>query len=282
MNYASLMLLVLCLTGLLCHCGGGGADAPIASGVRTGGAVQLVLTGAKADATSARTQVATYRVVVSGPGFDPLTTDFDGTATDGTIGGIPVGDDRHVAVTALNVDGEAVREGDARGVVVPDDGIAQVPIAMEIVPLFANLRADRAVPNARLRFELQGAPGHPLAVLAGAVVEQGTAVAAPNLAPLVDTVLNLSDLPADAVTGLATLAPNRLPPGRYQFVARDQLTGRQSTVTVLLTDGTKARGAPLVAAGRDRIRAGAIFTHGATLPRTTWALVVQQWTVKEK
>lgn len=276
--FSCLMPLASCLLCFLCHCGGGGADAPITSEARTGGAVQLVITGTKAAAVSARTQVATYRVVVSGPGFDPLTTVFDGTATDGTIAGIPVGDDRHVFVTALNVDDEAVREGEARDVVVPADDVAQVPITMEVVPLFANLRADRVVPNSRLRFELQGAPGHPLAVLAGTTAEGGDAVAAPNLAPLVDAALNLRYLPTDATTGLVTLAPNRLPPGRYQFVVRDQLTGRQSTVAVLLTDGTKARGAPLVTAGRDATQAGGIFTHGTKLPRTTWPLVVQQWT----
>ncbi|MBI2345697.1 MAG: hypothetical protein HYV03_02165 [Deltaproteobacteria bacterium] len=199
-------------------CGGHGGTS-----LANGGALQLVVTGAKAVADApARTRVTSYRVIISGPDIAPIDVLFDGTVDSGIIDGIPVGTDRRIDVTAQNADGEG---GET----------AAVEVALDIVPIFANLRDGNTVPNTRLRLDLLGAPGHLLEVETGALA---TGVA------------------ADMSTGAATVVPPRLAPGQYEIRVRDLKTGRASTVAVQIVDGTKRRGAPLVVAGSQATEVG--------------------------
>lgn len=254
-------------------CGGGSTTAPDATFVG-GGRVQLIVANAKAAATAvARLQAAQFHVVVSGPTMTPITVDFEGTATEGMIGGIPPGDDRRVEVTAVNHDGEVVRAGETAGVSIHGDDVAEAAVTLEQVPLFANLQDASVVPNTRLRLELWGAPGHSVSVDAGVILEEALDMTPPTFTPLVDTTLNLNAVPVDLSTGLASIRPRPVAPGHYQFRARDEKTGRQSSITVYVIDGTQRRAAPLVTAGMATARLGSPTYTGV---RGTWPAVVLQ------
>jgi hypothetical protein len=241
---------------------GGGAGAPGAStpgtvtpSIATGaGRIALKVTGAKSfNPNITPGQITQYVVTVSGEGFTPIQTTVAGDATEATIDGIPTGEHRMVHVAAVNPNGQKIREGEATDVAVPSDAVAEVPLAMQAVPIITNVADGAHLANTRLRFTLFSDPA--------ALVEL-TAVTGEKSEALTDIVENRPTVATDAATGLANFVPPKLAPGEYLLTVHDSKTGRKSAVTVMITDGAKERGAPLVSGARQHGKSGVMQLGG--------------------
>lgn len=240
-----IFIMMLALTA----CGGGagssgalmpGAVAPSAS---TGaGRIALKVSGAKSfNPNIMPGQVTQYVITVSGEGFTPIQTTVAGDASEATIDGIPTGEHRMVHVAAVNPNGQKIREGEATDVAVPNDAVAEVPLAMQAVPIITNVADGARLSNTRLRFSIFSDPA--------AIVEL-TAATGEKSEALTDIVENRPMVATDAATGLASFVPPKLAPGDYLLTVRDSKTGRKSDVTVVVAEGAKERGAPLVSGAR--------------------------------
>lgn len=236
---------ILAILGLMAIAGCGG-DASL--GDRPGGGggmLTLRLDGAKAfDPSIAAARIEGWGVRIEGEGIeDAIVALFPGDAAEGVIEDVPEGRGRRISVEAFNVNGAVVRAGEAAGVAV--EGMTDVAIQLESVPVFVNVADGGAVDNTRLVLRLLSDPAHMVAV-----EDSGGR-------PVADADTNADIVSLDAATGLGRLAPRLLPPGPHTFVARDLANGRTARVDVNLLDGTKRRGAPLasaVGAGPTRIK----------------------------
>lgn len=238
---------------LLTHCGGG-SSAPQSAGDAGGGALKLNVGFANSTtAQSARTKVAKYRVVISAAEISPISVELDGNSDGGVIDGVPAGTDRTIEVVALNEDGEEIRAGDVGGVEVRSGETTGATVNMDLVPIFANLRNGGVVYNSRFRAEVVGEPGDAIIVEAGPVTDDAPST---STSPLIDASVNSAEVHVDESSGVAVVAPPRLTPGKYRLIARNSRTGRASSLTISLIDGTKRRGAPLVTASAGLSRAG--------------------------
>lgn len=223
---------------MACSSGGGGGSSlsPSAPGGGSG-RIALVVSGAKSfNPNSAPGHITQYAITVSGDGFSPLTSVVNGDATDATIEGIPAGEHRAVRIMAMNANGQSIREGDAQDVTVPSDTVAEVPIAMQAVPVITNVADGAYVTNTRLRFDIFSDP---------ATVVEMSSNSGTTSVPLTDVVENRSTVATDASTGLASFVPPKLSPGDYTLTVRDTKTNRKSDVAIVVTDGTREKGAPL-------------------------------------
>lgn len=257
MNKIIFIMMMLALTA----CGGGagskgaptsGAAAPsMATGA---GRIALKVTGAKSfNPNITPGQVAQYVVTVSGEGFMPIQTTVAGDATEATLDGIPTGEHRMVHVAAVNPNGQKIREGEATDVAVPNDAVAEVPLAMQAVPIITNVAEGARLSNTRLRFTIYSDPA--------ALVEL-TALTGEKSEALTDIVENRPQVATDAATGLASFVPPKLAPGDYLLTVHDSKTGRKSEVTVVVADGAKERGAPLVSGARQHGQRGVMQVGG--------------------
>ncbi|MFH0800522.1 MAG: hypothetical protein V2A66_10145 [Pseudomonadota bacterium] len=240
---------VLTLLGLIAiaGCGGGGNTTGTSSGGT--GALAIAVTGAKDFNPSIEPGVVkSYRVKVEGAGItDPITGEFSGDATEGTIDGIPSGGGRTVSVEALNPNDAIILAGEKSGVET-GSGVTEVGIALEAVPIFVNIRDKGTIDNTRLAMRLFSDPTHHLAVedsISGAIVDADT---------------NLEEIHLDEATGLGRISSKLLTPGSHKFTVRDLVTGRSSSVEVTLLDGTKRHPAPFAAASANRNRQSSSLT----------------------
>ncbi|MFA4971591.1 MAG: hypothetical protein WC683_03180 [bacterium] len=182
-------------------------------------------------------RIEMYRVTVDGEGMErPIVATFDGNAEEGIVSGVPTGDNRTVAVEAVNPNDAVIRAGEAFGVKV-NGGVTEVPVDMEAVPIFTNIASGNTIDNTRLVFKLFSDPSNPVEVLEYEGDEQTA---------LVDASTNLSEIYLDQSTGLGKFAPLPIRPGKREFEVRDMLTGRSHRAIVLMIDGTHRRPAPLV------------------------------------
>ncbi|MBI4237864.1 MAG: hypothetical protein HY696_05530 [Deltaproteobacteria bacterium] len=242
--YAHIFLLALLTT----HCGG---TAPTNDTGDAVGGTHVQVTK-RAAATHPLGQIAAYTIAVSGPGFETVETTMASDATEAVLDGIPAGEARQVSVSALNEETQRIWSGEARDVVIPAGEVVEVPIALQPIPIFANVRDGSVVTNTRLRPMIVAPPGTTVAMLQAPADGTGT----PE--PVVDVALGAVNVPIADASGLVQLRPAPLPPGRYQLVVEDTATHRTSTVSVTIVDGTRRRGAPFYAAA------------GAATPRSWW------------
>lgn len=207
-----------------------------------GGAIAVEVIGAQSfNPRIAPGGIERFAVMIEGPGIaTPLTAEFPGDAAGGIIEGVPVGSGRIIAVQAINANGAAIRAGEAHGVEV-DDGLTNVAVELEAVPIFTNIADGAFIDNTRLVFRLFSDPAH-------GVVIDGEANGMTEA--LADASTGAVEIQLDASTGLGRCAPTPLPPGEYRFTVRDAVTGRSSVATVRLLDGSRQRGAPFVTAAQ--------------------------------
>lgn len=230
MRFPSLILMM----AMLAACGGGAGTGDFSNALAI-----RVQKASDFDPQAEHSRVVRYRVTVSGPGIDPaIVAEFPGDATEGVVEGVPPGEGRTVSVKAINPNEATILAGEAGGVEV-GGGINDVPVALEAVPIFTNLHTGNAVENTRLVFRLFSDPAHPV------IVEERFKAEA---AVLPDASLGSAEIQLDQSTGLGRCAPVLLPPGTHHFAVKDAVTGRATEVVVELTDGTRLRPAPLVAA----------------------------------
>lgn len=237
---------------LTAHCGGSAAPA---AGVLDGEGVARVQVVKRAAATHPLGQIAAYTVAVSGPGFETVEATIAPDSTEAVLEGIPAGDARQVAVSALNAEAQQIWSGEARAVSIPAGEVVEVPITLEPIPIFANVRDGSVVTNTRLRPAVVAPRGTTVTMLQA----PADGVAAPE--PVLDAALGSVNVPIEDASGLVQLRPAQLAPGRYQLVVEDTATHRMSSVVVTIVDGTRRRGAPFYA------------VVGASTPRTWWARV---------
>jgi hypothetical protein len=187
-------------------------------------------------------KIVTYRVTISGEGIDQsIVAEFDGTATEGVIEGIPTGGGRQIVVEAINPNDAIIRQGEKGDVTVEGGRVAEVEVTLESVPIFTNIADGNSLDNTRLIFQIFSDPQNPVVV-----VEDATSAEASALA---DVSTQTTEINLDVSTGLGKLAPVLQPAGQHKYTVRNINTGRSSTVTVGLMDGTKRKGAPFFAAG---------------------------------
>lgn len=254
-----IILTMLMLTVAACGGGAGSSGAltpgAVAPSVATGaGRIALKVTGAKSfNPNITPGQVTQYVITVSGEGFTPIQTTVAGDATEATLDGIPTGEHRMVHVAAVNPNGQKIREGEATDVAVPNDSVAEVPLAMQAVPIITNVAEGARLANTRLRFTIFSDPA--------AIVEL-TAATGEKSEALTDIVENRPMVATDAATGLANFVPPKLAPGEYLLTVHDSKTGRKSEVAVVVTDGAKERGAPLVSGARHHEKRGVMQMGG--------------------
>ena len=203
-----------------------------------GGAISLkVVNAASFDPYADHGRIEKYRVTVNGEGIEtPIVAEFAGDVKEGTVGDIPTGEERTVAVEALNPNEVAIREGEALDVNV-GDGVTEVSIGMEAVPIFTNIADENTIDNTRLVFKIFSDPANPVMVK-----EYSDSVDR----FLSDASTSLSEIYLDQSTGLGRFAPALMDPGARIFSAVDMVTGRSHEVDVTVVDGTSRRPAPIV------------------------------------
>lgn len=229
---------LIAFLGLLSIAGCGGGDVDMKG---THGALAVKVTNAKSfNPKVEHGRIERYVVRIEGDGItEPIVAEFPGSATEGVVEGVPVGGNRTVSVEAKNPNSVVIRAGEEPGVSV-GDGETSVEVALEAVPIFTNLTDGAAIDNTRLVFRLFSDPGRPL------MIEDSTGGGG---SPLADASTNLPQVNLDQATGLGQLAPGLIAPGERGFVVRDLITGRGSSVSIRLLDGTERKAAPFVAAG---------------------------------
>ena len=139
---------------LACSCG-----SPQPAG---DGSLSVVVSNSKSfDPRAQHGRVERYVVKIEGDGIaDPILAEFSGEASEGVVEGVPAGDRRTVSVTAINPNGATIRAGETPGVSV-GDGMTEVSVDMQAVPIFTNLADGAILDNTRLVFRIFSDPGHP-------------------------------------------------------------------------------------------------------------------------
>ncbi|MFA4874142.1 MAG: hypothetical protein WC956_09035 [bacterium] len=228
------------------------------SGTHDGGALAIKVSGAKSfNPWIDHGHIQKYRVTVSGEGIgQPITAEFPGDATEGVVEGIPSGEDRFISVEAINDNDAIIRAGE-RGDVEVGGGLSEVEVALEAVPIFTNIADGNAIDNTRLVFKIFGDPSHPVNVQE----ERGGSAKL-----LVDAAINAAEILLDESSGLGRMAPALIEPGLSSFTVKDVVTGRATTVSAVLLDGTKAKAAPLVSATKVSARASACSAPSCDAP----------------
>ncbi len=251
--------LILMMTMGIAACGGGANSYSVSSstsGPGGTGQIALKVSGAKSfNPNIPAGKIKQYVITVSADGFAPIQTAVSGDATEASIDGIPTGDHRTVSVVAINPNDQTIREGEASDVAIPGGGATEVPITLQAVPVITNVADGSYVANTRLRLSIYSDP---------ATTVELTADTGKTVATLNDVVENRPLVATDASTGVASFVPPQLAPGDYTLTVRDSKTGRKSQVSIVVTDGAREHGAPLVSGARlvDRhpvMQSGEIF-----------------------
>ncbi len=232
---------LLSLLGLIAiaGCGGGnGGTASSDSAHKGAGKIAVKISGSKSFNPALEAgKIAHYTVTIEGAGISkPITAEFPGEASEGIIEGIPNGDGRMIKAKAINKNDQVIRGGEAAGIAT-GDGVTEVPITMEAVPIFINIADGAVIDNTRLMMRIYSDPAH--VVMIEDVGKSGA---------LLDAAANLPEIHLDEATGLGLLAPRLLPPGSHTVSVRDIVTERSSQISITLTDGSKRVAAPLAAA----------------------------------
>lgn len=241
--------LILPLIFIFTSCGSGGETFS-----RAENAIAVIILNSKSfNPNIEHARILKYRVSVEGNEIiEPIEAEFPGDAVEGVIENVPAGTGRVVSVTAINANEQTIRAGETCCVEVTD-GVTDVAVELESVPIFANIRDDAFVDNTRLAFQIFSDAGESV------VVENASGE---NNAAVADASTGLSEVVFDTSTGLGRVAPVVMPAGEYKFRVRNLKNGRASEVGVHLLDGERKRPAPFFASGFSSsaavVRAGAM------------------------
>ena len=210
--------------------------------IGSGGALHIVVKGAQSfNPLIEHGRIVTYRVTVTASELDPpLVAEFSGDAQEGIVSDVPIGNDIKVVVEAINPNGLVIREGEKQNISVEGGKIAEAEVNLQSVPIFANIADGNTIDNTRLVFKVFSSPTSVI------VVEEITNDVS---AVLLDASTSSSEFNVDATTGLGKMIPELQAPGLHSYKVRDVNTGRSSIISVILTDGTKRKGAPFFGAG---------------------------------
>lgn len=182
-----------------------------------------------------------YVVTITGDGIeDGMTAKFHGDAAEGIIDEVPAGDDRTVAVEAVNSKGVKIKSGAAYAVVVGDDQ-TDVEVEMKYHPIFANLSDGATVENTRFMMKVLADPLSFVRIVAQRIDEQGSGEFSISDEPSSDDLFQ-----ADDVSWGLAVSPSMIEPGRYRFSAIDDISGLDSSVEIRIVDGRGLMPAPLV------------------------------------
>ncbi|HQG13207.1 MAG TPA: hypothetical protein PLT05_02475 [bacterium] len=182
-----------------------------------------------------------YVVTITGDGIEGgITAKFDGDASEGSIDEVPTGDDRTVAVEAVNARGIKIKSGVAHGVVV-GDGQTDVEVEMKYHPIFVNLADGGTVENTRFMMKLLADPSSFVRVVAQRIDDQNAGEFSVSDEPTADDLFQ-----ADKVSWRFAVSPPVMEPGRYRFSAIDDISGLDSSVEIRIVDGRGLMPAPLV------------------------------------
>ncbi len=218
-------------------CGAGGGNAH--SG---GGSVGLKIVGHEAsDAELTDYLPSEYVVTITGDGIEAgITAKFDGDVSEGSIDAVPAGDDRTVAVEAVNARGVKIKSGAAHGVAV-GDGQTDIEVEMKYHPIFANLADGGTVENTRFMMKVLADPSSFVRVAAQRIDDQNASEFSISDEPTADDLFQ-----ADEVSWGFAVSPPIMEPGRYRFSAIDDISALYSSVEIRIVDGRGLIPAPLV------------------------------------
>ena len=182
-------------------------------------------------------QIKKYIVTISADDItESIIKEFEGDAESGVIDGIPVGKKRVIRVEAINQNKSKIKEGESYDIEIVPAEVAEVQVDLVAVPIFANLGDGNTIPNTRFKAVIFNDGSDPIEILD----DFGN-----TELPVMDINSMLTEIVVDLSTGLATFLPQLLPSGEHKLTARNLKTGKHTTITVRLVDGTKIIPAPL-------------------------------------
>lgn len=221
----------------LINCGGGDSDEATAGNVA---ALNLkVVRSSNFDPRIEHSRVDRYRIRITGPGISaPIVAEFEGSETNGIVDGVPVGRDRVVEVEGENPNGAQILAGENPSIEILE-GENGCEVLLESVPIITNIADNASVDSSRISFRILGDPSH------GAIIEDEYDGA---VAPVINASTSIPEISLDESTGLGIMMPLGIQPGTHTFIARDQVTGRNSKIAVMVIDGSRMKGAPLFGA----------------------------------
>ena len=233
-----LPLEIIILLFLISSCGV--TSTPRATG--NGGSLLLVVKNSKSfNPNIDHGRIVNYRITVTGSDIDtPIVAEFDGAATWGQVDGIPVGEGREVIVEAINTNGLTIRQGEEANIQIKGGKVNDAEVTLQSVPIFTNIADGNSLDNTRLIFKVFSEPNNSV------MVEE---ITGSSQETLIDASTSVPEINLDISTGLGRMAPALQQPGQRTYRIRNMNTGRSSTITVNLNDGTKRHGAPLFSAG---------------------------------
>jgi len=241
-------LLVFVIVAINCFAGCGyksDLPVPLENNINTNadtGLARLVVNNSRShDSLHSYSEIDFYRATITGIGIDfPIIAEFDGKAENGTMSGIPVGNDRVITIDAVSKRGEIIRKGIRDNVLVEGNKVNDIEISLNSVPIFTNIKNGNTIPSTRLRPEVFADPGETVEIIR-VINEQET--------PIFNISSNTSEIYADTNSGLATLDPMDIGLGEYSLIVRSLETGYESSVDIKIIDGTKIKAAPLYSLG---------------------------------
>jgi len=182
-----------------------------------------------------------FRAFITGDDIEsPIIAEFDGSAENGIMDGIPVGSERSVKVEALSSRNQIIRKGISDNITITGGHTSEVEINLDAVPIFINLSDGNVVASTRLRFEVFSDPEDPLSISDSSSGSEEM---------LFDIATDSSEIISNLDTGLATLWPSLVIAGERTFTIRSGRTGYSSSVTLKVIDGNDIKPAPLFSAG---------------------------------
>ena len=237
-------LAVIIVTLVFGSCGGDSNSdwQPATSGQDTG-LIKAVITNSKSfNPNISHGQILQYTITITAEDMAPIIAAFDGAADSGVVDGIPTGGNRTLKVEAINSNGASIREGIALGLEVVPGGMTEAEVAMESVPVFANLAEGNTLPNTQFAAKVFSDPADPVAV-----EDEFDGVTL----PLFDVSAGGDEVFPD-ISGIAKIVPPLVPAGEHKFTVKNVRTGRHATVTVFLTDGARLKAAPFYSASSNQ------------------------------
>lgn len=222
----------------LCSCSSGNGDGVIALVVKNAASPA----GLSAQSIPSVLQADTFRVTISAPDLSPpLVVTFPGTAVEGQVTGIPVGENRTVLIEAINASGQVVRRRQLPGITISGDRPTPVVASLLSVPLVTNIPNNGLVTQTRLVFKGYAEPGSGLEI-----TDAPPAGSSSVLTDINDSETMISPSLSD---GGFTFQPSLLALGLHTFTITDLSSGEKSQITVTVVRAGRQPGLGFNVAG---------------------------------